>query len=271
MSDQELVDKMERVWRSIDELCSSLDEEDWKRPTDCPAWTVQDHLSHLVGSESQIFLERPAPEHTPADTSHVQNPIGELNEVQVDYRRSWPPQRVLDEFREVTGERLRQMRSWGDEDFSRESRTPVGPGQVRDFMQIRIFDAWVHEQDIRRAVGVPGHLEGPVAEHAFGRIEQAMPYVVGKKAAAPNGTTVVFEITGPAGGTIPITVEGGRARPLDAVPGEATVRLTMDLETFNCLGCGRWDAGRAREAERVQITGDEELGRRIIEQMSFMI
>jgi hypothetical protein len=29
-------------------------------------------------------------------------------------------------------------------------------------MHIRIFDCWVHEQDMRRATGRPGHLTGPV-------------------------------------------------------------------------------------------------------------
>ena len=75
MSDQHLVDMMEAVWGSIDNLCRGFSEEQWKTPTDCPAWSVQDQISHLVGSESRI-LGRPAPEHTPAETGHVRNEIG---------------------------------------------------------------------------------------------------------------------------------------------------------------------------------------------------
>jgi hypothetical protein len=45
----------------------------------------------------------------------------------------------------------------------------------------------------------------------------------------------------------------------------------MDLETFNCLGCGRWTAKQALEQDRVQIDGDTALGRRIVDQMNFMI
>ena len=64
MTDQELVDIMERVWQSIAGLCSPFTERDWKTPTDCPGWSVQDQLSHLAGSECRL-LGRPAPDHTP--------------------------------------------------------------------------------------------------------------------------------------------------------------------------------------------------------------
>lgn len=270
MTDQELVDRMQAVWASIRDACEGLSEQDWKRPTDCPGWSVQDHVSHMAGSESAL-LGRPVPDHTPGDLSHVRNPIGQANEVQVDYRRSWPGERVLEEFGELTAERLGAMRSWSEEDFSKESWTPIGPGTVRDFIGIRIFDAWVHEQDIRRALGRAGRLDGPVAEHAYGRLASAMPFVVGKKAAAPEGATVVFEISGPVGGTIAIGVEGGRAKRLDGVPPAATVRLSTDLETFNALGCGRWDAARALAEGRVKLEGDDGLGRTVLEQMNFMV
>lgn len=266
MSD-ETIAKLEAVWASIAELCGGLSDDQWGVATDCPGWDVKDNLSHLVGIESML-LGRPAPEHTPANTDHIRNEIGQANEIQVDVRRSKPPAEVLAEFREVTAARLEQLRGWGPDDFAKETWTPMGPGTVLDFLQIRIFDSWVHEQDIRRAVGRPGDLEGPVAEHAFGRISSAMPFVVGKKVAPPDGTTVVFEITGPAGGTIPVGVEG-RAKVLDAVPADPTVTLTMDLAAFNRLGCGRGDP--AEIVAEVTIAGDEDLGRRIVEQMTFMI
>ena len=271
MSDQEIVTKLEHVWRSIADLCSTFTETEWKTPTDCPKWTVQDNVSHMIGTESRIFLGRPMPAHTPQDTSHVKNDIGQMNEVWVDSRRSWPGAKVLEEFREVTRERLQALRAMHEADFSAPIQTPIGPGSVRDFIQIRIFDCWVHEQDMRRAVGRPGHLEGAVAEHAVSRIAMAMPFVVGKKAQAANGTTVAFEITGPAGRPLAIGVEGGRAKPLDALPATPTVRLTMDVETFNCLGCGRWDPDKVLQSGKVRLDGDRALGETIVRQMNFMI
>lgn len=271
MSDQEIVDKLERVWRSITDLCATFTETEWKAPTDCPQWTVQDQVAHMLGTESRVFLGRPMPEHTPLDMDHVQNDIGRMNEIWVDSRRSWPGARVLEEFREVTGERLKALRAMHEADFAAPMQTPIGPGTVRDFLHIRIFDCWVHEQDMRRAVGRPGHLEGPVAEYSVGRLAMAMPFVVGRKAQTADGTTVTFEITGPAGRMLPIGVEGGRAKALEASPATPTVRLTMDVETLNCLGCGRWAPDQVLQSGKVRIDGNRTLGETIVRQMNFMI
>jgi uncharacterized protein (TIGR03083 family) len=260
------VDLQEMAFSALDELCSSLSPDEWAKTTDCPGWSVQDNLSHIIGTESML-LGRPAPEHQPGSKPWIRNPIGAGNEVQVDFRRSRAPQEVLDEFREVTGERLKILRSMSDGDLDGESWTPVGQGTVRDLLAIRVMDCWVHEQDIRRAVGKPGNLEGLIAKHAFGRHGSAMPFVIGKKVAPPDGTTVVFDVADL--GTIAIGKEGKRASALESVPDDATVKLSMDLETFNCLSCGRGDPSAL--AKQVKIEGDEALGRQVIEQMNFMV
>lgn len=270
MSDVELVDYMEQVWHSITTLCSSFNEDQWKTPTDCPGWSVQDQVSHLAGAEVGI-LGRPSPDHAPVETGHVKNEVGQRNEVVVDWRRSSPGPKVLEEFQQVTRERLSLLRAMTEADFQAETQTPIGPGTVAEFLRIRIFDAWIHEQDIRRAIGLPGHLEGPVAVLSVGRVARAMPFVVGKKAAAPDGTTVVFHITGNAGRVLPIVVEGTRARELEVEPPNPSVRLIMDAETFACLGCGRWPPRESLESGKVTIQGSQELGETIVNQMNIMI
>jgi uncharacterized protein (TIGR03083 family) len=270
MSNQQVVDLMERVWRSIGTLCSPLSEVQWKTPTDCPGWSVQDQVSHLVGAESHI-LGNPGPDHTPTETGHVKNDVGQSNEVVVDFRRSWPGQKVLDEFLDLTGQRLAFLRGLTDQDFAAETQTPIGPGTVTDFVRIRIFDAWVHEQDMRRALGIPGELEGPVAIHSVGRVARAMPFVVARKAQAPDGTTVVFDVTGPAGRVVPIGIEGGRGSELASEPPSPTVKIATDVETFACLGCGRWDPVEALRSGKVTVAGDSDLGETIVKQMNIMI
>jgi hypothetical protein len=98
-----------------------------------------------------------------------------------------------------------------------------------------------------------------------------MPFVVARKSQAPHGTTVVFDITGPAGRLLPVGVEGTRGRELDEVPAEPAVRITTDAETFACLGCGRWDPEESIQSGRVRIEGDQSLGRTIIKKMNIMI
>lgn len=88
---------------------------------------------------------------------------------------------------------------------------PTGPGTLGDFLGIRILDCWVHEQDMRRATGIAGNEGGPAAEHTIDRLTRTLPIVVGKRAATPEGASVVFVITGSVQRNIPITVISGRA------------------------------------------------------------
>src|SRR5207245_11279221 len=127
-----------------------------------------------------------------------------------------------------------------------------------------------HEQDIRRVLGRPGDLEGMVADFAFKRILGAMPFVVGKKVHPPDGTTVVFDVGGAWPTTAAIGMDGGRAKPLPAAPDAPPVTLTMDVEILACLGLGRRDPVAVLDEAGVTITGDEKLGRSVVDQMNFM-
>jgi uncharacterized protein (TIGR03083 family) len=269
MRDQELIAKQEHVWDTIASLCTPFTEREWKTPTDCPGWSVQDQIAHIVGTESWL-LGQPVPDHTPKDLSHVKNELGQWIEPWVDWRRPWPGAKVLAEFITVTRERRCVLHAMSAEEFAKEFHTPIGSHTMRSFLPSRIFDNWVHEQDIRRAVGRPGHFDGPVAEYALERVARAMSFAVGRKVRPAPDTTVVFEVTGSLGRTLAIGMEGERATPLDQPPVVPTVRLTMDVETFVCLGCGRWAPEQMLASGKVQIAGDRALAERIVAQMNFM-
>jgi uncharacterized protein (TIGR03083 family) len=268
-TDQELVEQLDQVWGSIGDVGAPLSETQWKTPTEVPGWTVQDNLTHLVAPECRA-LGRPEPDHElPDDLPHVKNDFGRSNEVFVDSRRGQTGEEALAEFRAVTADRLAQLRAFGSDDFGAASPTPVGPGTVRDLLPFRVFDSWVHEQDLRRAGGRPGNLQGPVAEVAFERVVASMPFVVGKKAQAPQGSTVCFDLTPPLARRFAIRTHG-RAQLLDDVPADPTVRVTTDGETFVRLTCGRLDPAAVLAGDAVHLDGDAALGRRIVEQLNFL-
>jgi uncharacterized protein (TIGR03083 family) len=262
------VENLGRIWASIDALCASLTEEQWKRPTALPGWSVQDNLSHLVDYESRA-LGRPGPDHTPADLGHARNAIGQSNEVGVDYRRPWTGERVLAEFREVTAARLVQLRTLTDDDLTQPVDTPAGPGTVTDMLTLRVMDSWTHEQDMRTALRRPGHLEGPAVDQALAHFTGFLPYVVGKRAGAPDGARVVVDIAGhdPIG----IEVVDRRARRTDAPPPDPDATVRTDVATFVALVNGRVHASDAGLGEHIEIIGDEGLGRAIVDNLSVMV
>jgi uncharacterized protein (TIGR03083 family) len=269
-TDHELVDLLDQVWASVADLGRGLTEPEWKLPTECPGWSVQDNLAHLSAIEARL-LGRPEPDHElPPELPHVKNPFGRTNELFVDARRGWSGADVLAEFEDVTRARINVLRGYRDEDFAAESWTPVGPGTVRDLLPFRLFDGWVHEQDMRRATGRPGDLDTPVAANGLDRVVKAMPFVIGKQAAAPEGTTVVLSLAGPLAREVVVGVVNGRARILDREPDTPTVRLTLTTETLARLGCGRIDPLDTIAVGGVGIEGDEVLGRRVVESMNFL-
>jgi uncharacterized protein (TIGR03083 family) len=141
----------------------------------------------------------------------------------------------------------------------------------REFMRVRVMDCWIHEQDIRVATARPGHSQGPAAALAIERLASAMPFIVGKKAAAPDGSSVRFELTGSSPQRLNVVVRDGRATMDPDFDGEPTAEIRMDLEVFWRLGCGRVTGEAARGAGLVEVRGDAELGERVVDTMAFMI
>ena len=219
-----------------------------------------------------MLLGDPAPEigTDVKSLAHVKNDIGAFNEVWVEAYRSRAGAEVLTEFRYTISRRLDQLRGMTGEDWDREGFTPEGPGPYRKFMAIRVFDCWMHEQDIRDAVHRSGDVAGPVADLSVAKLREGMPYVVGKKAGAPQGSTVMFDVAGPLGFELSVGVEG-RARILDESPSDPTARLQMDDETFVWLASGRLAGEQALLEGRVLLEGDEDLGRAVVANMGFTI
>lgn len=265
-NDEPVVDLLAEVWASTQDLIADFDEDDFATPSPLPGWTVQDCVAHIVGTERSL-LGDPPPQVEVSHLPHVDSGFKEFVEVWIEERRGRPGSEVRAELAEVVPRRLEQLRAMAPEDFDTPGWSPIGEVPYREFMRVRIFDSWMHEQDIRRALGRPGHEQGPVVDSALGNITRALGFVVGKKAGAPDGSSVVFRTTG--GNEIQrVVVVDGRAAVVDEAPDDPTVVLTMPFVTFVALAGGRIDADAAA-AEGAAIEGDAELGRRVLEQLAF--
>jgi uncharacterized protein (TIGR03083 family) len=257
---------LEAEWASLRALLADIDEEHWRVPTALPGWSVQDCVSHIVGTERMIMGD-PAPEIDISDLDHVRNPFGEIVEVWVEERRPWPPARVLAEFDEQIPRRARQLHTMTEAELNEPIDSPLGRMPYRNFLEVRTFDTWMHEQDIRRALDQPGNLDGPIVDAALVRFRNALGYVVGKKAGAPDGASIVFDLVGGPGGAIAVVVDG-RAQAVDHIPDHPSVHIITPFEQFVALGGGRVTADDALAAG-VRIEGDEVLGATVLAAMAF--
>ena len=258
------------TWESLAEVCRALSDTEWALPTECPGWDVKDQLSHLIGIEQAIMGE-PAPEWSEPLGAHVKNDFAATNEPYVAVRRVQNGPAVLAEFVEVTATRLDQLDALSAAEWAAVGFSPMGQVPHAEFMTARVYDSWVHEQDVRRALDRPGGSGNAASAISLGRIQDAMPFVVGKKAGCAEGTAVRFDVSGPGDDAraFTIAVEGGRARPVadDVTP---TVTLSFSSIDFTRLGCGRATAAQVEAAGGIDVVGDEQVGLSVLGAMNFM-
>jgi uncharacterized protein (TIGR03083 family) len=267
-SDVDLLRGLAETWSSIDSVLSVLTPQQWLEPTDCPGWNVQAQVSHLSGFESAWYLgRRPGvPIDTAtiaidgASTPHVRNSLGVDNEAWIVERADWDCIGVLSEFREVVSSRAVQLSS---PDFDAISPTWRGDETLRDQLALRLFDTWVHEQDIRRAVAMPGGWDGIAALHCVDRMLSSLPFVVGKQAKLDDGSTIAVSLFGLHQQTVAVTVDGGRAKIVSAAQYQPQAALTMHEETFMCVATGRRTPESYLDANKISLRGDQDLARRV--------
>lgn len=244
-------------WAVLEQLLRTLDDAEWRTPTVLPGWTVQDVAAHIIGTESMLDgRETPDPPGAAAAADHVRNPVGELNERWVESMRGDAPADVMDRWTALLARRRRAVEEMPQERFDAETSTPVGPESFGRFMRIRLFDCWMHELDIRDAVSRPGDEGGPRGELAFAEIAGAVPFLVGKKAGAPDGTRMRLALTGPLRRIIDVQVDG-RAAVVPQLDRGPDLTVTMPSGVFVRLAGGRVAPEAARGAITVDTGGGD--------------
>ena len=265
-----VIDQMIEVWASTVTACEQVEAPQWDVATDCPGWTVKDQLSHLIGIERMMLGDPPPPALTDVPR-HVRNEFGALNESWVEARRPVPGVDVIAEFVDTTNRRIDALAAMTTEEFDRIGWSPIGEVPYRRFMETRIIDTWAHEQDIRRALDRPGGRNGSGEQVVLDRCESTMPFVVGKRVAPPDGSSVLFVVTGVLGRHALVAMESGRATLVPVSNGPPPeVTLTMDQDAFWRLAFGRADPAQVVADRQVEVDGDIALGYRILDSMTFM-
>lgn len=244
------------AWKSsaADTISLLRELDDYAVPTDLPGWNVHDIVAHLAHLETVLAHGEKTGFSSPVVTS-------DYTQVGVDERKDVPTTDLINELEAAVDHRV-ENEVLG----SPAEKMPTAPGNSgwtwETTLRNRVIDMWVHEQDIRRAVNKPGNLGSPGALITSATFASGMGFVLGKKVGAKPGTVVRWVVNG----EIPLDFafrvdDDGKARPTDA---EATATLTMTTEEFTVLGAGR----QSPDKLSVAISGDTELGKRVLTQMA---
>ena len=259
----ELAAYVEIWWQAVNgflTLLEEIPEGEWETPTDLPGWDVRAVASHVAHLES-ILAGGPEETAEVGEPEHVTGLMGLYTEIGVVNRRSASPDAIINEIREATTARHTALVSDKPADGTAKPSVIFGgvPWDWRTLLRNRPIDIWMHEQDVRRAVGRPGGMETAPAEHTVGILADRLGFVLAKKVGAPPGTTVVLELDGSDPFAFAVNDEG-RGERLATTPDQPTVELAMDRHSFIQLAGGRRDA----EPGALRISGDPELAERIL-------
>ena len=263
---QPVLDALVAEWTTIDDLVTPLTDEQWNAPSGLPGWTVADVVAHIAGTENMLDGREVEATRDVAALAHVNNAIGELNERWLDYYRARTRDELMVDYRAVTAKRAADLVAMSDAEWAADAMTPAGPDSYGRFMRIRDYDCWVHEMDLRDALGIGVPTDPAPALFALQEMAVVLPYIVGKKAAVPKGSTVTFDFVGLAPLRVDVAV-ADRATVVDGHDGPADVTLTLDVIDFARLAGARPKA----DPSSVRITGDAALGEKIVAGMHYMI
>lgn len=200
-------------YRRLADLLGTLDDDDWRAPTDCPGWTVHDVVAHVVGAAwstarvrellRQAWLGRRLRSGGPL--------VDGINAVQVRERAAATPAQLCTELAAASSAGLRRRGRLPA--ALRAVPAPLGPplrtrplGYLTDRVYTR--DVWMHRIDLARATGRPLLL---TAHH-----DGAIVTDVVTEWAADHGRPFTLELDGPAGGRWS-RGEPGEPLALDAV------------------------------------------------------
>lgn len=254
-------------WEAVDSFTRVLEhvhDDQWAAPTDLPGWDVRAVAAHTAHLEA-LLAGRPHDEVEIGDVPHARGAMGQFTEQGVVARRAAAADDLITEIRASTTARHTRLLAEPPTDPSAPAPGVFGAiGWTTGLLlRNRPLDVWMHEQDVRRALGTPGNLDSAPAFHSVDHLMQSLPFVVAKRAQAPVGSVARVEVEGHEPYVV-VVGDDGRGRRGTPDDGGATVTLSMARETFVLLAGGR----RAAAAGDVRVTGDAALGERVLASMA---
>jgi len=269
-----LVDLFPGLHAELMTLLRRLEPSEWNQPTACALWSVKDIAAHLLdGNVRRLSFGRDGLTATP-DTPipSYADLVGHLNRLNAEWtaaaRRLSP--RVLIELLDFTSGPVHAF--FRSLDPHAPAIFPVawaGEEASPNWFDIgrEYTERWLHQQQIREAVGAEGLNERRWLHPALDIFVRALPFTY-QGVSAPAGRSVRIAIEGEAGGvwTLVRGVEGWRILAGWEAGPAATVSL--DQEAAWRLFSKGLDQESARRS--IRIEGDPRLGEPVLGTLAVM-
>jgi len=258
------------------ELLASLSEEEWGRPTVCAGWSAKDIALHLLGDDiGRLSRGRDAfsaAAFTSFDGGTFEAEllafINRQNEVWVEAARRLSPRLLIDLLR-WSGEETQRYFESLDLYALGEPVSWAGPQPAPVWLDVarEYTERWLHQQQIRDAVGRPGLKERRPFAPVLATFVRALPHTF-RDVAAPEGAHVRLTITGDAGGAWSLVRGEGGWGLCARGGGEPDVAVALGQETAWRLFTKGISGDEALAATTIE--GHRALGLKVLDTVSII-
>jgi uncharacterized protein (TIGR03083 family) len=232
----------ERAADAFYRLLGILSEQGWKTAA-LRGLDVQELVGHLTGVEHDTHRAL-AGDPAVADAEHAESTQGSAVR-----QAGRSPAETLDEWRRAADHTMELVRTPGGHLAADGCAGRIAVHGIRlpldDLLVVRAFELWVHDNDIRRAVGLPPSVPDPPVLRLMSDLAARMlPYAAARMGLPPADVRLV--LTGTGGGTWDVAI------------GEETAGRESLAIVADAVGFCRLAANRVTPAELgSHITGDE--------------
>jgi uncharacterized protein (TIGR03083 family) len=269
-----LIELFPGLHQELMRLLRGLDEADWSRPTACALWSVKDLVAHLLDTGLRRLSSgrdgfMPPPEGGVAGYADLVAYLNRLNAEWVTAtRRLSPP--VLLALMDVMAFQVHAF--FGSLDPHAQAQFGVAwAGEETSLVWFDIgreyTERWLHQQQIREAVGAPGLLGREWLYPALDIFMRALPHTYRAVSAEP-GQSIHFAIRGEAGGDWTLRRQAQGWSLFTGRDDRSATRVSLDQENAWRL----FSKGLPPEAARhgVRIEGDPRLGEPVFGALAIM-
>ncbi|MEO8089659.1 MAG: maleylpyruvate isomerase N-terminal domain-containing protein [Gemmatimonadales bacterium] len=269
-----LLDLFSGLHRELMILLRGLTPDDWSRPTACALWSVKDIAAHLLDTSlRRLSFARDgltaAPE-TPI--SSYGELVGYLNRLNAEWtaatRRLSP--RVLIELLDFTSGPVHAFfRSLDPQAPAVFGVAWAGEETSANWFDIgrEYTERWLHQQQIREAVGAQGLTERRWLHPTLDIFVRALPFTY-QGVTAPVGRSVRIAIEGEAGGVWTLLREAEGWRIFAGRGPDPTATVSLDQGVAWRLFSKGLDRESARRSLRIE--GDPRLGEPVLGSLAVM-
>ncbi len=261
MSKETSLAALDNCFTDFSNLIQGFGEDDWGIQSLCPDWDIRGVVTHLAGIEDLLLGWVP-------QSADEWPPFGKMAEFE-SAMANLSSDELLQTVMKILDKRRQELLKLGDDVWEAECMTPVGPATYGRFMNVRVFDFWVHQRDMTMPLGIDTDDSGAHAQISLDEVHGSLGYIAGKKIGLEDGMSIAFHLHGAVERDLFAEVDG-RAKVVENLE-SPTVSISADMRSFMMLACGRIDPQQEIDAGRISWTGDTVWGEKAARNLRFTI